>query len=99
MQWQGFSQARKAAELAELYELNIAPHNFNGHLATFRSLQLTASVPNVRIMEYDHEAVPWRDELVSVVPDLRDGTLAIPTGPGWGTDLDEDAARTHRWDG
>ena len=99
VQWQGFSQARKSAELAELHELNIAPHNFNGHLATFQSLQLTASVPNVRIMEYDHEAVPWRDELVTAVPELRDGALTIPTAPGWGAELVEEVARKHRWDG
>src|SRR5882672_5595937 len=40
--WQGFSAAKKVADLAETFELNIAPHNYNGHLSTFQSLNLCA---------------------------------------------------------
>ena len=97
--WQGFSTAKKVADLAESYELNIAPHNYNGHLSTFQSLNLCASVSNVKIMESDPEHTPWRDELVTVLPEIKDGTMRIPTGPGWGTDLNEVALRKHAWKG
>jgi L-alanine-DL-glutamate epimerase-like enolase superfamily enzyme len=99
IQWQGFSQARKVAELAELHELNIAPHNFNGHLGTFESLNLAAAVPNVHIMETDVEAAPWRDELFTRIPEVASGYMPIPSWPGWGTDLDEAAARKYAWKG
>jgi L-alanine-DL-glutamate epimerase-like enolase superfamily enzyme len=95
--WQGFSAARKVADLAETYEINVAPHNYNGHLSTFQSLNLVASLSNVKIMESDPDAVPIRDELFTVLPEIKDGQMAIPMGPGWGTELNEKAARAHAW--
>ena len=84
--WNGFAQSRKIAELAETYELNVAPHNYYSHLSTLHSAHLCATVPNVRIMEIDVDDVPWKGELV------------IPTRPGWGADLDEAVARKHVWE-
>jgi len=95
VQWQGFSQAKKVADLAETYDLNIAPHNFGSQLSTFQSLHLTAAVSNVRIMETDVDSAPWRDELTTVLPEIKDGYMAIPQGPGWGCDLDEAALKKH----
>jgi len=99
VQWQGFSAAKKVADLAESYELNVALHNYNGHLSTFQSLNLCASVSNVKIMESDPEHTPWRDELVTVLPTVTGGMMRIPEGPGWGTELNESAARKHAWSG
>ena len=84
VQWQGFSAAKKVADLAESYELNVAPHNYNGHLSTFQSLNLCASVSNVKIMESDPEHTPWRDELVTVLPTITGGMMRIPEGPRLG---------------
>ena len=53
VQWQGFSVAKKVADVAETYELNIAPHNPASELASFQSVHLCASASNVRIMESD----------------------------------------------
>ena len=36
--WQGFSAAKKVADLAETHEINVAPHNYNGHLSSFQAL-------------------------------------------------------------
>jgi L-alanine-DL-glutamate epimerase-like enolase superfamily enzyme len=58
-----------------------------------------ASVSNVKIMESDPDAVPIRDELFTVLPEIKDGQMTIPTGPGWGIELNEKAARTHAWEG
>ena len=99
VQWQGFSQAKKVADLAEVYELNIAPHNYNSHLSSFQSLNLAASVSNVRIMESDVDSAPWRDEITTRVPEIEDGFMTIPTGPGWGCDLDEAAAKKYAFEG
>ena len=99
VQWQGFGAARRVADLAESYEVNVAPHNYNGHLSTFQSLNLCASVSNVVIMESDPEQTPFRDELFTVQPEIRDGHMTIPSGPGWGTELNEAAAKRHAWNG
>ena len=95
--WNGFSQSKKIGDLAEVYQLNVAPHNYYSHLATFISAALCAVLPNVRIMEIDVDDVPWKDELVTNAPEIVDGRMAVPTGPGWGTELNEEALRAHPW--
>jgi L-alanine-DL-glutamate epimerase-like enolase superfamily enzyme len=99
VQWQGFSQAKKVADLAEVHDLNIAPHNYNSHLSTFQSIHLAAAVSNVKIMEYDVDSVPIRDELATALPSIEDGHMTVPRAPGWGCDLDEAAARRYAYDG
>ena len=97
VQWQGFGVSKKVADLAETYELNIAPHNPASELASFQSVQLCASVSNVRIMESDPEGVPWRFELFSERPEVIDSYMTVPTTPGWGCDLNEDALKKYAW--
>jgi L-alanine-DL-glutamate epimerase-like enolase superfamily enzyme len=96
--WMGFSQAKKVGDLAQVFEFNVAPHNYYSHLSTFISASLCAVLPNVRIMEIDVDDVPVREALVSRQPEILDGYMKIPTGPGWGTDLKEDVARQNPWD-
>jgi L-alanine-DL-glutamate epimerase-like enolase superfamily enzyme len=93
--WNGIWQSAKIAAMAEAYEVNVAPHNFYGHLSTMMSAHFCAAIPNFRVMEIDIDDVPWKDSLVSVVPKIEDGHLLLPTGPGWGTELNEDAIRAH----
>ena len=95
--WNGFSQAKKVGDLAEVYQLNVAPHNYYSHMASFVSASLCAVLPNVRIMEIEIDDVPWKDELVTNRPEIVDGHMAVPTGPGWGTDLNEKVARERPW--
>jgi galactonate dehydratase len=95
--WNGFHQSKKIADLAETFEVNCAPHNYYSHLATFISAQWCAAIPNVRMLEVDVDDVPWREQLTTAVPEIRDGMLTIPAGPGWGTDIDEDVLRRHPW--
>jgi galactonate dehydratase len=93
--WNGVAESLKIASMADTYEVNIAPHNFYGHLATMMSATVAAVAPNLRIMEIDPDHVAWQDELVTVKPTIRDGYLELPTGPGWGTEIDEAAVRAH----
>ncbi|MBI3274017.1 MAG: mandelate racemase/muconate lactonizing enzyme family protein [Candidatus Colwellbacteria bacterium] len=93
--WNGFLQSRKIADMAELYEMNIAPHNHHSHLSTMMAAQFAALIPNVRILEIDVDDVPWKDEIVTNVPRIENGSLIIPQGPGWGTEINEEAVRAH----
>ncbi|MCH9672865.1 MAG: mandelate racemase/muconate lactonizing enzyme family protein [Gammaproteobacteria bacterium] len=93
--WNGIWQSMKIAGMAEAYEVNCAPHNFYGHLCTMQSAHFCAAIPNFRVMEIDIDDVSWKDDLVTVVPQIEDGYMTIPTGPGWGTELNEDAIRAH----
>jgi L-alanine-DL-glutamate epimerase-like enolase superfamily enzyme len=93
--WNGVAESLKIAAMADAYEINVAPHNFYGHLATMMNAHWSAVVPNLRIMETDPDMVPWQDELVTVKPRIEQGHLLLPTGPGWGTEVNEEAVRAH----
>jgi L-alanine-DL-glutamate epimerase-like enolase superfamily enzyme len=95
--WNGFAQSKKIADLAETYEINVAPHNYYSHLSTLMSAHLCAVIPNVRIMETDVDDVPWKDELVTHPPEIEAGHLRIPDRPGWGADLNEQVLAKHPW--
>ena len=95
--WNGFSQSKKVGDLAEVFELNVAPHNYYSHLSSFISSSLCAVLPNVRIMELDIDDVPWKDDLVTEPPEIIDGCMTIPKRPGWGTDLNEVELARHPW--
>ncbi|HKZ04132.1 MAG TPA: mandelate racemase/muconate lactonizing enzyme family protein [Methylomirabilota bacterium] len=93
--WNGVAEGLKIAAMAEAYEVNVAPHNFYGHLATMMNAHWSAVVPNLRIMEIDPDVVPWYHDLVTVTPEVKDGYLTIPRGAGWGTEVNEAAVRAH----
>src|SRR5206468_3139472 len=93
--WNGVAESVKIAAMADAYEVNVAPHNFYGHLATVMNAHFCAVAPNLRIMEIDVDTVPWYDDLVTVKPEVKDGHLLLPTGPGWGTAVNEEAVRAH----
>ena len=93
--WNGVAESLKIAAMAEAYEVNVAPHNFYGPLATMMNAHFCAVVPNLRIMEIDPDVVPWYGDLVTVKPTIVDGHLLLPSGPGWGTEIDEAAVRAH----
>ncbi|MER3409901.1 MAG: mandelate racemase/muconate lactonizing protein [Thermoleophilia bacterium] len=95
--WNGFAQAKKVADLAETFEVSCAPHNYYSHLATFISAQWCAAIPNCRILEVDVDDVPWKDELTTAAPVIAGGAMAIPAGPGWGAEVNEEVLRAHPW--
>ena len=95
--WNGFAPSKKIGDLANVFQLNVAPHNYYSHLATYMSASLCAVLPNVRIMEIDIDDVPWKDDLTTHVPDITDGYMKTPTRPGWGTELNEEVAKAHPW--
>jgi galactonate dehydratase len=93
--WNGILESYKIAAMADAYEVNVAPHNFNGHIGSLMSAHLCAAIPNFRVMEIDIEDVPWKDDLVTVVPTIENGEFLVPTGIGWGADVNEDVVRAH----
>jgi galactonate dehydratase len=91
--WNGLLESAKIASMADVYEINVAPHNFYGHLCSAISATFSAIVPNFRVMEIDIDSAPWRDEFYTVVPTIENGEFILPAGPGWGIDINEKAVR------
>ena len=93
--WNGVWQSLKIAAAAEAHEVNVAPHNFYGHLCTMMNAHFAAAVPNLRIMETDIDRLAWDDELVDHPPVFENGHLVVPDRPGWGCVPNEAAIRAH----
>ncbi len=93
--WNGAWQSMKIAAAAEAHEVNVAPHNFYGHLCTMMNAHFAAAVPNLRILETDIDRIAWDHELFTSVPEFVDGHLVMPTTPGWGIEPNEEGLRAH----
>jgi galactonate dehydratase len=89
--WNGVWQSMKIAAAAEAHEVNVACHNFYGHLCTMMNAHFCAAVPNLRIMEVDIDRIAWDHEIFTHVPHYENGHLVMPDRPGWGTEPNEAA--------
>ena len=50
----------------------------------------------LQVLEVDVDDVPWKDDIVTVVPKVERGVLTLPLeDPGWGVDVDEEALKLH----
>lgn len=93
----GFTQGRKVAALAEAWNVPLHFHNTDPTLTTAAQLQLWAVSPMCAGIQeyYGEDEHPLRDRTTLLATPLRvtDGHLAVPTGPGLGIEVDEDAVR------
>ena len=97
--WNGLWESVRVAALADSFDVNCAPHNFYGDLASLISAHFCASIPNFRIMEFETDDMPWNKEFVTNPVVVENGELVLPKGPGWGTEVNEEAikARPAKW--
>ena len=93
----GFTESRRIAALADVHEIVITPYNAVSHLSTFMTAHLCASVPNVKIMGMDVDGAPWKDDIVTEIPNIKDGYIQIPRKPGIGVELNEKEIAKHPW--
>jgi L-alanine-DL-glutamate epimerase-like enolase superfamily enzyme len=91
----GLLEAKKVADLADIYYIPFAAHNVSSPIATLAAAHVCASIRNFMIMEFHAQDVDWWDELVIGNPAIRDGYITLPDDPGLGLVLNEDVARAH----
>jgi galactonate dehydratase len=87
----GMLETKKVAGLAHMRYLPVAPHNPTGPVMNAMTLHLAASIPNFMVFETVSIDVPWRKELVKQDLQFVDGDLMVPTAPGLGVELIEEA--------
>jgi galactonate dehydratase len=89
----GILALKEIAAMAEPHHVAVAPHNYNSTTVGLAStLQVSACMPNFLITEYfvNHEAVGR--EIARTPPfEVVDSSIALPTAPGLGIELDEAA--------
>lgn len=90
--WGGLQRSRLLAGVADNFDLRLSMHS-NSHLGISLAamVHLAGATPNLTYACDTHW--PWKSEDVVKPGVLRivDGAVAVPTGPGLGVEIDEDA--------
>lgn len=87
----GLWEMKKIAAMAEASYASVAPHNPLGPIATAVNVHFAASTSNFLILEYHADDESPRSDIVDEPMRLVDGYLELPTQPGLGIDINEDA--------
>ncbi|MDJ1007485.1 MAG: mandelate racemase/muconate lactonizing enzyme family protein [Paracoccaceae bacterium] len=90
----GLSEARKIAAMAETWHLPVAPHDCTGPIVLGASTHLSLNAPNALFQEsvraFYHT---WYRDLVTGLPEVKNGMISIAPTPGHGMDLHPDLSR------
>lgn len=96
----GLLEAKKIADLADIYYLPMAAHNVSSPVATMAACHACAGMRNFLILEFHAQDVTWWNDLVmGDQPLIQDGYIKLPDKPGLGLELNEDVARAHLQEG
>lgn len=90
----GLSEARKIASMAEAWHLPIAPHDCTGPVVLCASTHLSLNAPNALVQESVRAFYrTWYRDLVTALPEVKNGMISVPPGPGLGMALHPDLDR------
>jgi galactonate dehydratase len=92
----GITEVRLIAGMAEAYYATVAPHNPLGPISLAAGVQMAASIPNFLCQEQ----VSLGEGYLKKPFTVHNGYLDLPTGPGLGIELDENAMAdklNHDW--
>ena len=97
----GISQIRKMAALAETYYVSVAPFHNGGPIGTAAALHLAASLPNFFVQQIPRPAAETDQRMRaalagSSVESVKDGYASLPTEPGLGISVNEEALEKYR---
>lgn len=92
----GITEVRLIAGMAEAYYAAVAPHNPLGPISLAAGVQIAASIPNFLCQEQ----VSLGEGYIKQPFKVRAGYLDLPTGPGLGVEIDDNAIAdkiNHDW--
>ena len=87
----GITEIKKIAAMAETQYVPICPHNPSGPVANAATLQLAANLPSFYLLETVSNDVSWRKDICTENVKIEDGFMHVPTEPGLGIDICEEA--------
>lgn len=92
----GILELREIAAMAEPHHVAVSPHNYNSTtVGLAATLQAAAGMPNFLITEYFVNFEEAGRAITRSPLRVENSHLALPTAPGLGIDLDEDALARH----
>jgi galactonate dehydratase len=92
----GILELREIAAMAEPYHVAVSPHNYNSTaVGLAATLQAAAGMPNFLITEYFVNFEEVGRAITRTPLSVEHSHLVLPTVPGLGIELDEDALARH----
>jgi len=89
----GILEMKKIAALAEVYRVDVSPHNPQSEVSTLASLHVCMCTPNATLLEIGSGQDPfWNDLFYGGYFRYERGYAIPPERPGLGIDLDEKVA-------
>jgi galactonate dehydratase len=86
----GISELHRLASLTDVYKLPLAPHDHTGPVAYQATTHVVAAISNALVMESTRVFYEtYYPELVDPAPEIHDGYVWLPEGPGLGLRLRE----------
>jgi galactonate dehydratase len=93
----GLTAARKIAAMAEAEKLPVAPHDCTGPVVLAASTHLSLSAPNALIQESVRAFYKgWYAEIVTGLPEVKNGQISVSRSPGLGMELIPDLDRAFK---
>ncbi len=91
----GMLETKKIADYAERYGLPTAMHFAGSPIAFMANVHTAAAIPSFVALEHHALDLPfWRD-LVTGLPEVKDGYVQVPDKPGLGIDLNLEVIQEH----
>jgi len=88
----GILETKKIADMAHAYYISSSPHSAGGPVLNAASLHVDASTPNFLIHEFFSPDIPYYEEILTEpFPIMKDGLIELPTKPGLGVEIREEA--------
>jgi galactonate dehydratase len=92
----GILELKEIAAMAEPFLVAVSPHNYNSTLVALAStVHASATMPNFTITEYFLPFVDFCDKISPNQLKPKNGYIDLPTAPGLGVDVEEDALKKH----
>ncbi len=96
----GLLEAKRIADMAEVWGIPMANHNTGSLVCTLATAQWAASIRDYLVCETVIGKGDWMDEIVLAdQPPIRDGYIWLTDKPGLAIDLDPDVVRAHLAEG
>ncbi|HRX79877.1 MAG TPA: mandelate racemase/muconate lactonizing enzyme family protein [Pirellulaceae bacterium] len=99
----GLGEGLFIAEMARLASIRCVPHCWGGDILIAATTHLLSLLhephfglpTDTPMLELDQSENPWRDGLATERFEIRDGSLAVPTKPGLGIEVNEELVRQY----
>ena len=93
----GILETKRIGDLAQEYGISMALHMAGTPISTLASVHCAAATENFIALEHHFADVPFWDDFIDGIPKpiIQNGFIAVPTTPGLGFTLNEEAVKAH----